>query len=199
MDNLKADTVTNAFKNILKNFGSKIYELQVDAGSEFKNKIFRKVLNDHDIYVQFKRPPNKSSFAEFYILQVKKKIYRFMRTSLTQKWVDAIPKVVKSLNSTPIKKLGFLTPASVVNEASSVAVDEALKKNNLEVPTDPTYQEQAKNQASYDSESLKSEKLLKKHDFVFVDLKSSAFDKGYDILVSELDFPKQIFIWNLLH
>ena len=184
--------MVTAFKKIIKNFGSKIYELQVDAGSEFKNKIFKKLLQENSIFVRFKRPPNKASFAEFSILQVKKQIYSYMRSSLTLKWVEVISKVVRSLNSTPLKKLGFLTPASITNEASSVFVDEALKKHNLEVPKDTTYQKQLENEKSYELQSENSEKLLKKNDFVYVDLKSSgAFDKGYDILVS-ISFTKRI-------
>ena len=185
LNNLKAETVCLAFKQIIKNFGSKIYEVQCDAGSEFTNKIFRKQLKDNHILGRFKRPPNKASFAEFSILQVKKKIYRYMRSSLTHNWVSAMPKVVSSLNSTPTKKLGFLTPNSIINEASSSLVDAALKKHNLQIPKEPTYQEQIDNQQNYKLESEKNKKLLKKNDYVYVDFKSSgAFDKGYDILVS---------------
>ena len=83
-----------------------------------------------------------------------------------------------------MKKLGYLTPASITSEESSVFVDEALKKNHLDVPKEPLYTEQLQNQKNYDEKSQTSQKLLKKLDYVFVDLKSSgAFDKGYDVLV----------------
>ena len=125
--------------------------------------------------------------AEFSIFQVKKVLYRYMRSSLSHNWVAAIPKVVHSLNATPLKKLGYLTPASITSEESSVFVDEALKKNHLDIPKEPTFTEQLENQKTYDEKSQTSAKLLKKHDYVFVDLKSSgAFDKGYDILVLKL-------------
>ena len=183
VENLKADTVAEAFKKILKQFGSKIYELQVDAGSEFKGA-FKTLLKKNKIYFRIKRPPNKASVAEFSILQVKKVLYRYMRSSLSHNWVAAIPKVVRSLNAIPLKKLGYLTPASITSEESSVFVDEALKQNHREIPKEPTFTEQFQNQKTYEQKSQTSEKLLKKDDYVFVDLKSTgAFDKGYDILV----------------
>ena len=87
-----------------------------------------------------------------------------MRSSLSHNWVAALPKVIRSLNATPLKKLGFLTPESITNEESSVFVDEALKKNHLDIPKEPKFTEQLQN--------------------VFVNLKSSGgFDKGYDVLV----------------
>ena len=107
-----------------------------------------------------------------------------MRSSLSHNWVSALPKIVKALNATPLKKLGFLSPDSVTSEESSVFVDEALKRNNLEVLKEPTFQEQIRNQKEYDEQSKTNPKLLKKLDYVFVDLKSGSFDKGYDILVS---------------
>ena len=107
-----------------------------------------------------------------------------MRSSLSHNWVSALPKIVKALNATPLKKLGFLSPDSITSEASSVFVDEALKKNNLEVSKEPTFTEQLNNEKEYDQKSMKNSKLLKKNDYVFVDLKSGSFDKGYDILVT---------------
>ena len=183
VNNLKAETVAESFKKILKQFGSKIYELQVDAGSEFKGA-FKTLLRKSKIYFRIKRPPNKASVAEFSIFQVKKVLYRYMRSSLSHNWVAAIPKVVRSLNATPLKKLGYLAPESITSEESSVFVDEALKKNHLDVPKEPLYTEQLQNQKKYDEKSQTSQKLLKKLDYVFVDLKSSgAFDKSYDVLV----------------
>ena len=184
MDNLKSDTVSAAFKKVLKEFGSKVYELQVDAGPEFKNQTFKGLLKKEKVYFRLKRPPNKANFAEFSIFQVKKVLYRYMRSSLSHNWVSALPKIVKALNATPLKKLGFLSPDSVTSEESSVFVDEALKRNNLEVLKEPTFQEQIRNQKEYDEQSKTNPKLLKKLDYVFVDLKSGSFDKGYDILVS---------------
>ena len=194
MDNLGADTVLDAFKKVLKDFDSPISELQVDSGGEFKNKKFQTFLKKEKIYFRIKRPPNKASWAEFSILQVKKLLYKYMRSSLSHNWVSAVPKVVKSLNATPLKKLGYLTPDSITSEASSVFVDEALKKNNLEVLKEPTYREQLKNELNYEVQSKKDSKLFKKDDYVYINLKSSgAFDKGFDVLVS-LNITKKFLV-----
>ena len=191
MDNLQAETVAAAFKKVIKQFGSKIYELQTDAGVEFKNKIFKKLLKQEKIYFRIKKAPNKANFAEFSILQVKKVLYRFMRSSLSHNWAAATQKVVRSLNATPLKKLGYLTPDSIRSEESSVFVDEALKKHHLEVLKEPTFTQQLRNETKYDEKTETNKKLLKKFDYVYVDLKSSgAFDKSYDILVMKLRIHK---------
>ena len=46
-------------------------------------------------------------------------------------WVSFLPKVVESLNNTPLKRLGWLTPNSIHNEASSVLVRNEKKKHNI--------------------------------------------------------------------
>ena len=49
----------------------------------------------------------------------------------------------------------------------------------------------ARNEKEYDEKTKRNKKLLKKLDYVYVDLKSSgAFDKSYDILVMKLRIHK---------
>jgi len=184
LDNLQGLEVAAKFKKIVKDFGSTIYELQVDAGSEFKSKYFKALLKEKNIYLRIKRPPHKASYAEKAIFWVKKKLYVYMRSSLTHNWISAVQKVVTGLNETPQKRLGFLRPNDITDEGSSVLVDKALRKQNLPVLKEPTYEEQIQSEKDYNLLSQKNEKLLKKDDFCYLDFKSSGvFDKGYDILV----------------
>ena len=91
-------------------------------------------------------------------------------------WVAFLPKVVESLNNTPLKRLGYLTPNSIHNEASSVLVRNAKKKSNILEYKLPTYQEQKFNEENYSGE-------LKKGDYVYLDFVEKLFDKSFDVSV----------------
>lgn len=113
---------------------------------------------------------------------LKRKLYQYLRHNLTHHWVDAIQIIAKSLNSIPLKKLGFLTPNDINSEASSVLVDNALKKHNLPIPKDVTFQDQQKNQQKY----VQSKNPLQKGVYVMLTSKETPFDKSFDLQVSFL-------------
>ena len=48
-----------------------------------------------------------------------------LRGTLNQNWVIVLGRVVENLNNTPIKKLGYLKPNMITNEADSVLVSNA--------------------------------------------------------------------------
>ena len=84
--------------------------------------------------------------------------------------------MVESLNNTPLKRLGWLTPNSIHNEASSVLVRNAKKKYNILENELPTYEEQKLNQENYSGD-------LKQDDYVYVDFVEKLFDKSFDVSV----------------
>ena len=78
-------------------------------------------------------------------------LYMVLRSELSKDWIHYLPIVTKSINNTPLKKLGYLRPIDIQTEADSVKVENALKTHGLEKVTLPTYQEQNKNQAKYEA------------------------------------------------
>ena len=122
---------------------------------------------------------NKASFAEYGILLVKKKLYLLLRSQMKHSWVQYLPNVVKSLNNTPLKRLGWLTPNSIHDEASSVFVRNAKKTNNILEENLPTYKEQKQNEENYSGD-------LKKDDYVYVDFVEKLFDKSFDVSVDSV-------------
>ena len=103
-----------------------------------------------------------------------------LRGTLNQNWVSARPEVVKSLNNTPLKKLGWLTPTSIHSEIDTAHVQKSQEVNNIKVYKEPSFQIQRKNQ-------LENEQNLnfQVNDFVYLDFDEKLFDKSFNVSVSQ--------------
>jgi len=182
--NRDGPTVAKALENIFKRFGSPIYEIQTDKGTEFVNRYCKALFKKLKIVFRTKRGIKKSSFAESAIFRVKRKLYIYLRTYLTKKWTEHIEQIVQSLNNIPLKRLGYLTPNSISDVTSSVLVDNNLKAHNLVLPKDVTFDKQIENQKKYEDEAKTNEHLLQKGNYVYLKVKEDAFGKSFDIQVS---------------
>ena len=175
-DKTSEETAT-AMKKIFARFKHLINEIQADRGKEFQSRVFQTLLKEKKTIIHFKQGKNKASFAEFGIQLVKKKLYMLLRSQLNKEWVSSLKKVTESLNNTPLKRLGWLTPNSIQSEADTVFVEKAKRKFNISPSVDITYQEQIQNQKSYRGD-------LNLGDYVYVDFDEHFFDKSFDVSVS---------------
>ena len=83
-----------------------------------------------------------------------------------------------------LKKLGWLTPNSIHNEAATSFVKQALSKNNVsEEDKTPTFAEMQSNIEHYNGD-------LQINDYVYLDFNEKLFDKSFDVSVRE--FPLNI-------
>lgn len=169
--------VAKAFQKIFSDFGSKIYEIQSDRGSEFKGKPCKDLFKEKKILFRFKFGKNKANFAEEGIFLVKKTLYMTLRGTLSQKWVNQLQNVVAHLNSTPLKRLGYLTPKSITQVRDTVKVNEARTKHNIEIFHEPSYSEQRQNKKLYKGK-------FSTGDYVYLDFDEKLFDKSYDVSVN---------------
>ncbi len=170
-------TVAKEFEKILSEINAEVYEIQTDGGKEFLGpcaKLFKK----KKILFRRKFGKNKANFAEHSILMVKQKLYKLLRGLLTQNWPKYLSQVVESLNNTPMKKLGWLKPSSIVSEKDSVKVRNAKVEHNIESYNEPNYQTQRENQANYELSDN-----LHQGDFVYLDFDEKLFDKSFDVSV----------------
>ena len=76
-----------------------------------------------------------------------------LRGILSQNWPKYLPTVVKSLNDTPLKKLGYLKPNSIHSEIDSVKVQELKKVNSIVTYNEPNIEIQHENKKVYEKES----------------------------------------------
>ena len=90
--------------------------------------------------------------------------------------------VVNAYNSTPLKKIGFLRPNDIKSDFDSVLVDIEKKKKNIVSFEEPSFQEQVKNQNTYENNS----KLLQKGDYVYLNFNEKLFDKSFDVQVCNI-------------
>lgn len=172
-----SETVAKALKKIFSEFGSQIYEIQSDQGTEFKGKPCKDLFKEKKILFRFKFGKNKANFAEEGILLVKRKLYMLMRGTLSQRWSENLKKVVNQLNNTPLKRLGWQTPISVKSVADSVRITKAKLENKLDIYKEPTYSEQQANRNSYKGD-------ISLNDYVYLDFNEHLFDKSFDVSVN---------------
>jgi len=153
-------------------------------GKEFTGKECKSLYKELHIYFKTKRGIHKASFAESAIKRVKRRLFMFLRSNLTKNWTQYIQKVVDGINSTPLKRLGYLTPKSINSIKDSVIVDKSLQNHGLNTPKDPTYSQQQENSKTYLKSTEKDSTLLKVGDYVYIRFNDDAMTKSFDFQVN---------------
>ena len=105
-----------------------------------------------------------------------------LRGTLNQNWVEVLEKIVTDMNSTPLKKLGFLRPNQINSEVDSVFVKNAQNSNKIIVYKEPNWQTHLKNELNYKTNSSN----IQIGDYVYRDFDEKLFDKSYDVSVTFL-------------
>ena len=180
-------SVTKAFKTILKEFKSKIYNIQTDRGSEFEAST-RKLFRAEKIYYKAKFGRNKANYAERYIYFVKRRLYMMLRSQLSQNWVKFIKIIVHQYNETPLQKLGFLKPNDIKSEADSVSVEYNKRQFGVTTYNQPNFETQIQNEETFKTKKNR----LQVGDFCYKFYDEKLFDKKYNISVRLL--PKSFTI-----
>jgi len=120
---------------------------------------------------------NTASVAESYIGIVKRKLYMLLRGTLDRNWPSQLQNVVKSLNNTPIQRLGWLKPNEIQSEEDSVTVDKAKLQSGVTLQKEPTYSEQNFNKKDYEGS-------IQLNSYVYKSFDVKIFDKSFDVSVS---------------
>ena len=172
----KSVTVLETFKRFLKK--SRIIDkLETDQGTEYS--LCKKFCNQNKIIFHYKRGENKANFAEYAILQIKKRLYKILRGNLTKDWPTYLKIVQSDFNKTPLKKLGYFSPNNIVSRFDSYFINKAKIDLNINETSLPTFEEQNTNEKNY----FHNPSNLKVKDFVYVNLKADVFSKSFDVQV----------------
>lgn len=183
-------TILNAFIDILKQFNTTVYKIEVDQGTEFS--LVLKYCKENNIIFKYKYGQNKANFAEWGILMIKRRLYKILRSTLSQDLPNIIEKVALDHNNVPLKKLGYLKPSDINTSFDLAKVFKAKELNNKPFKLQPSYRKQQKNQSEINSKSLQV------NDYVYIDFKQSLFGKSFDIQVHSL-FDENYHLTETVH
>jgi len=105
--------VTTEIYNLFRRTGRSPSMLTTDLGSEYRSYLFEEMLKKEGVIHHLARGKNKASLAEAYIKFVRLKIGKYCTANDTRRYVDALPDIVKGMNSTPLKSLDGLAPDQI--------------------------------------------------------------------------------------
>ena len=112
---LKSKQANEVAKTLSHHFESQLRKprlFQSDSGSEYKNAIVKKLLNQLGVTQLFSLNETKSAYAERVIKTIKMRLFRYMLKMATYRYLDILDKVVYSYNHSKHRMLGQ-SPASV--------------------------------------------------------------------------------------
>ena len=174
-----SEELGKAFKKIFKEFGSPITKLETDEGTEFTGN--RALFKEHRIYFHVKYQTHKASFAEAAISMLKRKLYMMLRSQLSNDWPAYLKQTVDSLNNRHVESLGGVRPADVNSVFDGAQILEAQEKKGIKRFREPFWKDQNIAQQKFDKDPTQK---FKTGDYVYLDMKKTAFDKAYDIQIS---------------
>ena len=128
------------------------------------------------------------SFAENAIGNVKRRLYRMMRSSGDQNWPKLLPLVIRAINHSPQLALANLTPSDISHPTDEPKLREAVKmmKSKMTMkqaeryfPHYPDYQSQERNKEKYQEEDEK----IKLGSYVYLNFVDEAMTKSFDVKV----------------
>ena len=104
-----------------------------------------------------------------------------LRSELSQDWVKYLGQTVENLNKRHVKSLGGVAPIEINSFYDDVKIRSAQESKNVSVYREPNYKEQNESQKNYSSVNKSP---FQEGAYVYLDLKSSPFDKSYDLQIS---------------
>lgn len=100
LKNKYSDTVVKAFKAIFKKSKRRPRRIRSDRGSEFTAKTSQDYFKSENIVQIFTGNEVQANYVERVIQTLKTKLFRYMATNDTRRYIDVLPDIVKSYNST---------------------------------------------------------------------------------------------------
>lgn len=100
LKNKYSDTVIKAFKNIFAKSKRRPRRLRSDRGSEFTSSNTQNYMKDQNIVQMFTSNELQANYVERVIQTLKTKIFRYMLSNNTYRYIDVLPQLVSSYNNT---------------------------------------------------------------------------------------------------
>lgn len=119
LKNKTGAVVTNSFKEILHE-GRIPHKVQTDEGKEFYNAAFQNLLEQYKIHHFSTSNETKASVVERFNRTFKTRMWRFLTSVNSRRYIDAIPDLVTAYNSSYHRSIKM--PPSAVNKNNEKAV-----------------------------------------------------------------------------
>ena len=129
-------TVCDAFKSILDEINSPILSCTYDLGSEFKTKVWHKLMNDYNINY-FPTTTGHLAIIERFHKTLKSKLTKHMIENNTHRYIDRLQNIVQSYNNT--KHSSINCKPSEVNRTNQYKIFKYLNKNLWKLPKAKEY------------------------------------------------------------
>jgi len=127
---------------------------------------------------------HKAGYAENAIHIIKRKLYMTLRAELSNDWPHYLQQTIKSLNNRHIASLGGIRPSDIKNVFDGSKILEAQEKKGVKRYREPSWKEQNDQQKKYLEDPSQKFKIS---DYVYLDLKKTAFDKSYDLQIRKMN------------
>lgn len=125
----KPTEIIAALKKIFKN--RKPTKLRTDKGKEFDNKLFRAFCQKNNIrFFTTQNSTIKCAMVERVNRTLKNKIYRYLTEKLTRKYIDVLPQIVQSYNSS-IHSTTKMAPDDIDTEDEQIVFENIYNSPNL--------------------------------------------------------------------
>ena len=157
-----ATEIVKVLKSILAE-GRRPHSIRADGGREFQNRTVKAFLAEQGIHIFSTYNDTQANYAERAIKTIKSKLYRYLISRNTLRYIDVLQDLVKSYNNTKHSSLGR-TPASV------------NKGNESEVRYD---QYRLRRKPKNDEDHKKQRMLFDIGDQVRISYRREAFDREY--------------------
>ena len=107
--------VTEALEKILRQSGRKPLRLQTDAGKEFYNAPFKRLLEKEDIHHFSTHGDAKASIIERFNCTLKQRMYRYFTARNTRTYLNVLPQLLDGYNGSRHRSIG-MAPRDVTDK-----------------------------------------------------------------------------------
>ena len=171
--NKKSDVVLKVFKTFIKNIDKVPRSILMDAGTEFV--LVRKWCAENNIKTYLPYSSFHGSFIERFNQSIKNRMYRWMDTNKTERYIDSLESLLEGYNNSNHSSIGLPPNVAWNNKSTHLKIREKLQKY---------YDTFAKTKPRFKIGDVVRIKLLPK----------SSFLKGYDVQNNQELFE----IYNIL-
>lgn len=132
LKNKSAKEVTQAMKTVLNSMNHPITNLHVDMGTEFYNKLMKKMLQRRNINMYSTYSVQKAAIVERFNRTLKNKMWKQFSLRGSYKWIDILESLIADYNNTRHRTIK-MKPNDVNEDNESELLDDIYNRSVIEI------------------------------------------------------------------